>query len=177
MKIKYQASFVGYIPVLRAVQLLLKDSAINFSHLGAYIAFVMQADWDRKHDNYKVIIRDDQELAKAWCCSISTVHRKRKELIKLGLLTEKEGITEVTNFYIFEKDWIKIFSKLPESVLNDMFATTHEKIEKSEYYIAEMEKKQVQKTVQNFNFPSKDKLSLSNQDIEDINSSLEGVVE
>lgn len=174
MKIKYKTNYIGYISVLRGIQFLLKNPDFGFTQLGAYIAFVTQADWDRRHDNYRVIIRDDQELAKAWNCSVSTVHRKRKELIKLGLLTEQDGTTRITNFYVFEKEWVKLFAKLPESTMQTIFATSHTEIEKKDYFIAEMHKKPSQKTSQSSNFPYKGELGLSEEDISYINDSLEG---
>ncbi len=134
----------------------------------------MQADFDRRHDNYRVIIRDDQVLANAWGCSISTVHRRRKELIKLGLLTEKEGLTIVTNYHVFEREWIKIFAKFPSSTMKMLFATSQKQIENEDYFIAEMQKRQPQNSDQSSNFPSKGELGLSDEDISYINDSLEG---
>jgi hypothetical protein len=63
MKIKYKTNLKGYISVLRSISLLLKDNTLDLSLLGAYLLFVMQADWDKKHDNYTMIIRDDKQLA------------------------------------------------------------------------------------------------------------------
>ncbi len=172
MKIQYKPNFIGYISVLRGVQFLLNHPDFGFTQLGAYIAFVMQADFDRRHENYRVIIRDDQVLAKAWNCSISTVHRRRKELIKLGLLSEKNGLTIITNYYAFEKEWIKIFAKFPESIMKELFATLHTQIEKEDYFIAEMQRKSSQNSPQSSNFPSMGELGLSEEDIRDIEESL-----
>ncbi len=174
MKITYKPNFVGYISVLRGIQHLLNNPDFGFTQLGAYIAFVMQADFDRRHDNYRIIIRDDQVLAKAWGCSISTVHRRRKELIKLGLLTEKEGLTIVTNYHVFEREWIKIFAKFPTSIMKVLFATSQKQIENENYFIAEMQTRQPQKSDQSSNFPSKGELGLSDEDISYINDSLGG---
>ncbi len=174
MKIHYKTNFIGYIFVLRGVLLLLRENDFGFTQLGAYIAFVMQADFDKRHPNYRIVIRDDQELARTWGCSPSTVHRQRKELIKLGLLEEKDGITSVTNYHLFDKEYVRIFAKLPESTLRELFATSHKDIEKKEYFIAEMQRRQPQKTDQSSNFPSKGELGLSDEDISYINDSLEG---
>ncbi|MBP6044644.1 hypothetical protein KBC14_01645 [Candidatus Woesebacteria bacterium] len=174
MKIHYKTNFVGYISVLRGILLLLREKDFGFTQLGAYIAFVMQADFDKRHSNYRLVIRDDKELAKAWGCSLSTIHRRRKELIKLGLLEEKDGITEVTNYYLFDKEFVRLFAKLTESTLKGLFATSHKDIENEEYFIAEMQKKSSQNTPQSSNFPSKGELGLSEEDISYINDSLGG---
>src|SRR3989344_4736658 len=127
MKIKYKANFKGYIPVLRSLQLLLKNKTLTFAQLGAYICFVAQADFDNKHRNYTVVVRDDYELAKEWSCSPSTVHRQRKELISKGLLYEEDGLTRIKNFALFELGWVKSsFAKLPPALVKSFFAKTLE---------------------------------------------------
>lgn len=168
MKLKYKTNFVGYFPVLRAIQLLLKNQGVTFTELGAYICFVAQADFDKRHPNYRIILRDDSELAKEWGCSISTVNRRRNELISKGLLIKKDGVTKVANFYLFEMEWAKIFAKLPQSTLQTLFAKEQEEVAKEEFFVAEMQKKQVQKGTQSFNVSSKGELGLSNEDIIDI---------
>lgn len=174
MKVHYKINFVGYIFVLRGILLLLREKDFGFTQLGAYIAFVMQADFDKRHPNYRIIIRDDKELSKAWGCSLSTVHRQRKTLIRLGLLEEKDGTTSVTNYYLFDKEFVRLFAKLSESTLKGLFATSHKEVEKKEYFIAEMQRRQPQKSDQSSNFPSKGELGLSDEDISYINDSLGG---
>jgi len=172
MNIKYKTNFSGYLPILRGVQLLLKNKTLNFTQLGAYICFAMQADFDRRHKLHSVIIRDDYELAKELNCSSSTINRRRKELIKKGLLLEIDGMTKITNFYTFEMSWIKIFAKLPPSSLQLLFAQLSEDVEKMDFFVAEMHNKQDQKGSQSSNNSFKGELGLSDQDIKDMEDSI-----
>ena len=173
MKIKYKANFKGYIPVLRSLQLLLKDKTLTFAQLGAYICFVAQADFDNKHRNYTVIVRDDYELAKEWACSPSTVHRQRKELRSKGLLYEDDdGLTRIKNFALFELSWVKTFTKFPPVLLKLFFAITLEESLKEAKNIANLQDDQVQKVPQSSSISSKGELSssrLSSQTDTDIN--------
>lgn len=173
MKLKYKTNFTGYLPILRGIQLLLKNNTLNFTQLGAYICFAAQADFDRRHTNYRVILRDDYELAKEWGCSPSTVNRRRKELIHKGLLKQEDGLTKISNFYMFEMEWVKIFAKLPLPTLQVLFTKTQEEVAKEEFVIAKMKEKQLQRDTQSFNTSSKGELRLSNQDISDSNSDID----
>lgn len=166
MKIKYEANFNGYFPVLRAIQLLLKSKKLNFSLLGAYICFISQADFDPKHANYTVITRDDYELSKKWGRSPSTVNRKRRELIDKGLLYEKDGLTRVKNFSMFELSWVKIYAKYPPSILESLFSLLLEEVAKIIEDIAETPNNQPQNSTQSFMVPSKGGLSLSDEEME-----------
>ena len=167
MNIKYETNFVGYLPILRGIQLLLKNKTLNFTQLGAYICFVSQADFDKRHKLYGVILRDDRELAKELSCSPSTINRRRKELVKKGLLVELDGITKVTNFHMFELEWVKVFAKLPVSTLQTLFAKEQDKVEEMDFFVAKMHDKQIQKGSQSSNFPFKGELGLSEQSIQD----------
>jgi len=111
MKIKYKPKNTGYITIPRKIQGLLKCLKINFTNLGAYISFVCQADWDKRHTNYRAILADDDILANYWGYDISTVYRQRKKLIKVGLLEEKDGITFVKNLDIFNIRTTKALAK------------------------------------------------------------------
>jgi len=173
MKLKYKTNFVGYIPILRGIQLLLKNKTLNFTQLGAYLCFVAQADFDRKHKNFRIILRDDYELASEWNCSPSTVYRRRMELIKKGLLIEEDGVTKVTNFYMFELEWVKILAKLPLSTMQSLFTESQEEVAKEEFVIAEMHKKQDQKARQSSNNSSKGELGFSNTELKDLKDNVD----
>lgn len=170
MKIKYKTNLIGYLPILRGIQLLLTNHSLNFAQLGAYICFVTQADFDKRHENYRVILRDDLELAKAWSCNSVTVYRQRKQLIKKGLLTEENGLTKITNFYLFELEWVKLFAKLPTQTLQTLFTQSQEKLTKEQFSNAETQDNQDQKTTQSSNTSYKGELGLSDEDIRDISS-------
>jgi hypothetical protein len=168
MKIKFKANYSGYIPVLRAILYLLKDKTLNFTQLGAYIAFVMQADWYHKHQNYGLIIRDDYELAKEWGVSPSTVNRRRNELIEKGLLqVNADGITRVTNISIFELSMAKTYAKVTHPILQTFFAKTEDEVANEVQSIAEMLERQTQKGIQSSNISSKGELGSSNEDLKE----------
>lgn len=119
MKIKYEPTYKGYLVIPKAVQMLLRDELINFTQLGAYICFVMQSDFDKRHKNHGVIIREDEELAKGLGCNQSTIYRLRKILISKKLLIEKDGNTGLPNPYVFTAEMVKMFaSQTPRAVKN-----------------------------------------------------------
>lgn len=162
MKIKYKANFAGYICVLRSVQLLLTFPAVNFTLLGAYLAFVMQADFGKKNTNYEVILRDDYELAKEWQCSPSTVNRNRRALIKIGLLQEQNGLTKITNFSMFEVEMVRVSANITPQLLKHFFAKTVDEVAKIMEKIAEMEPSQLQKGLLSLDIPYKGKSEFIN---------------
>lgn len=177
MKIEYKTNYNGYIPVLRAIQYLLKKKIITISQLGYYICFVSQADFDNRHLNYAVILRDDKELAKEWHCDISTIYRNRRLLINKGLLEQKNGLTLVTNYHAFELEWVKIFAKLPPATLQSLFIIPQEEIANNPIVIAQMQKNQPQTSTQSSNNSSKGQLGVSNFediDIDEISEEIEG---
>lgn len=137
MKLKYRTNFSGYVCILRAVQLFLKDKTLNFTQLGAYLCFITQVDFDSRHPYYRVILRDDDELATEWGCSPTTVFRNRKYLISKGLLIEKEGHTEIPNFYVFELKLAQSLAKLPATFIKTFFTKTEDEITEFASSIAE----------------------------------------
>lgn len=175
MKIKYKTNLKGYITVLRSISLLLKDNTLDLSLLGAYLLFVMQADWDKKHDNYTMIIRDDKQLASEWGCSQSTVNRKRNQLIKMGLLKVENGITQVTNFSMFVPEWTKTYAKLPAETTKSLYSLTIDQVAKEISSLADMHKNQDQKSIQSFNVPSKENITLSSSNNKNIEDSYEDI--
>lgn len=164
MKIKRKINYLGYFPVLRGIQLLLKNRTLSFAELGAYICFVSQVDFDRIHRTYGAIIRDDYELAEGWSCDASTVCRKRKVLIKKGLLQEKNGLTYVTNFYLFELTEVKSYAKFPIAVLQTFFEEPQDNLAKEQKINAKSQTDSLQKGIQSSKISSKGNSSL-NEDI------------
>ena len=138
MNIKYQINYSGFIPVPRGILLLLKTGTISIHQLGFYLLFVMQADFDPKHGYYRAVIRDDKQLAKLSSIASTTVYRHRKELIEAGVLVEQNGVTKVTNFKVFELDWIKRNLKLPVADLEELFVTPQEAFTEDESDIASL---------------------------------------
>lgn len=175
MNLKYAANFKGYFPILRGILLLLKNQTLTLTQLAAYIFFAAQADFDKGHKNYGIIIRDDETLAKAGGLSPTTVYRNRKQLIKKGLLTEIEGITKVTNFYMFELEWVRLFAKQELSTLQTLFTKPQEEVAKEEFFIAELQKKKLQNTTQSSSISSKGELGLPKEEIVDIDEVMNGI--
>ncbi|OGD92669.1 hypothetical protein A2697_02595 [Candidatus Curtissbacteria bacterium RIFCSPHIGHO2_01_FULL_41_44] len=176
MKLKYKTNFSGFICLLRAIQLFLKDETLNFTQLGAYICFTAQVDFDPKHPNYKIILRDDNELAKEWGCSPSTVYRNRQYLISKGLLVEKDGNTQVPNFYIFELKLVQSIVKLPPALIQQFFTKTENEVAKMTSSIAELQENQDQNGIQSSSISSKSDLS-SSEDLRGSDAYLEGDID
>ncbi|MFH1863954.1 MAG: hypothetical protein ABIJ85_03550 [bacterium] len=133
MKRRYKVKDGGYLSVMRDIQVLLQDRTINFTTFGAYICFVFQADWDKRHENYRVILPNDKEMAKLWGCDESTVYRNRIKLIKMGLLELLNGNTYVKNLDLFNIATVKTLAKKEHSVVN-----LHTFYAKSEKELAKM---------------------------------------
>lgn len=142
MNIKFAVNYSGYVPVLRGILLLLKAGVISLSQLGPYILFIMQADFDPRHKYYRVVIRDDRQLAKASGVASTTIYRHRKELIEAGLLIEENGVTKVTNFQLFELDWIKKNIKSTSGSLEELFVTPQQDFVENENEIANLQYEQ-----------------------------------
>jgi len=166
MKINYKSNSSGYFIILRALQSLFKSKGLNFTQFGAYICFISQVDFDAKHKNYGLITRDDQELAKEWNCSETTVFRNRKELINKGLLLYENGQTKVPNYYIFELKWAKVLVKIPITHLQDIISNPQDNMAELQSFIAKMEELQGQNGTQSFNVSSKSDLSFTLEDLD-----------
>lgn len=168
MKIKYKTKFNGYLPLLRAALYLMTSNTLSFAQFGAYIVLVSQADFDKRHKNYGVIIRDDYEIADALGCDSTTVYNHRKTLIKKGLLQETNGLTSVPNFYLFEHEWVKLLSKLPPEFFQELFVKPQGGVEQLQRVIEKTQSRQPQKQPQSFNVSSKGELSSSQKEQDDL---------
>lgn len=131
MNISYNIKSKGYMPVHRSIQKLLTNSNMSFSMIGAYICFSFQADWDKRHENYRAILPNDNVLAEEWGCNESTISRNKKKLIDLGLLEIKNKIVYVNNLDMFNIHTINAFKKMTNADLHLYYA-------KSETELAEM---------------------------------------
>ncbi|MFA5750371.1 MAG: Lrp/AsnC family transcriptional regulator [Candidatus Shapirobacteria bacterium] len=166
MKIDYEANFKGYISIPRCIQLLIPQEKLTLSELGAYICFVMQADYDTRHKNYGIILREDQEIAKKLNLSPSTLYRQKKKLIKRGLLIDENNNIKLPNFPAFTISFLRTIANDPPEYQTNIFKFDNPKLKK-ELLNAEMQKDQVQNNTQSFNDSSKVNLCLS-EEYEDI---------
>lgn len=167
MKIDYKAYFKGYIRIFRCVQLLLGRKGLSFAELGAYLCFLMQADFDDRHRNYGYLLPDDKELASKFHFHESTIYRQRKNLIKQGLLIEEaNGNTKIVNpKMLFGKEFKSIMASGPPKNLVNLLIN-QELLSKNESDIAKTQNNQVQNDTQSFNNSFKDDLGLSEGEIE-----------
>lgn len=161
MRREYKTNFAGYFTVHRAIQYLLKSKTLSTTEFGAYIYLVAQADYDRTHDTYGVILRSDKEIALELGRNPATVFKQRKTLIKKGLLVERDGFTIVPNFYLFELGWGQKLAKIPPKYLQELFAKPQEGIAGLQDIIAKLQDNQLQKTTQSFNVSSNGNLGSS----------------
>lgn len=116
MKINIKTNLKGYFPVQRALFLLAKMN-LTSSELFYYLFFASQADFDKRHERFGVIIRDDRELAESLGCNEITIYRKRKTLIKKGFLYEEGGLTKITNMLPFQLSYAKKLAGLSPTKL------------------------------------------------------------
>lgn len=133
-------NYSGYVPLLRRVLLLVKANIISLSELGTYLYFVMQADFDKRHSKYRVILRDDEQLASEIGVSSTTIYRHRKKLIKVGLLQEDGWYTKITNYRIFELETVKRIARIIHINPEDLFLTPEEDFDNFEDFIANLKK-------------------------------------
>lgn len=131
MNISYNVKSKGYMPVHRSIQKLLSNDSMSFSTIGTYICFSLQADWDKKHKYYRAILPNNDKLAEAWGCDVSTIHRNKQKLIKVGLLEVVNKITYVKNLDMFRILTIKAIMKADIADVHNYYA-------KSENDLAEM---------------------------------------
>ncbi len=145
MKIKSKPNLKGYITVHRSTQQFFSVKKLNFSTFGAYIAFVLLADWDSRHSTYCCILKTDEEIASEWKVDPATVWRQRKKLVSLGLLeVRNEGLTRVTHFKFFEHDYNKIAAPVGISPLQENTTETQEDFEDTQNTIADLQEGEVQ---------------------------------
>ncbi|OGD98593.1 hypothetical protein A3H87_01495 [Candidatus Curtissbacteria bacterium RIFCSPLOWO2_02_FULL_42_37] len=99
---KAKPNFRGFFVFHRTDKELIKQGGSAL--LGAYYAFVSEADWDKRHsETYGRILKTDAEIAEGWGCDSTTVARYRKKLIEYGLLEiDDNGYLRVKNFERFE---------------------------------------------------------------------------
>lgn len=125
MNIKYKMNFKGYIPVPRGVLHLIRDGKMTFNELGFFICLVMQADYDQRHPNYKLVLRDDKELSKNLNCNQATIFRNRKKLAKIGVVLCRQGNTQITNIEMFTTKGIREYIREELSIISDSFTPLH----------------------------------------------------
>ncbi len=151
MKISYPINYAGYFPIQRSILKLVSRRIIPLSQLGSYICFVSQADFDPRHRYYRTVLRDDSQIAAEFGINSTTIYRHRKDLIKAGLLAEEDEVTKITNYRMFELEWVQKLAK--RSIINpeQLFLAAHDMTASFEDLIANLQKGQDQIATQSSN--------------------------
>lgn len=163
MKIEYKTDFEGFIPILRAALLLIKEKNLSFAQFGAYIMFTSQANYNKRNKYYGYIIRSDKEIGRALDYDSTAIYKLKIALIKKGLFQNKDGLTYIPNFYLFKSPWPSKLAKIPSSFLQDLFVNPQEEVEGLQGAIAKLQESKLDKTSR-FKVSSKFNLSSSNGD-------------
>lgn len=87
---KKKANYKGYLGIFRREKLLLKETQLTLSHFGAFVLFLLSADWDKDHSTFGAI-PSDAEMEVATGIDSSTWSRHRNFLYKQGLLLSNDG--------------------------------------------------------------------------------------
>lgn len=142
MKVIYPINYKGYFPFLRNILRLVREDILSLQQLGFYMCFIAQVDFDPRHALYRVIIRDDEQIAKEFGINSTTVYRQRKKLIETGLLYEEDGYTKVTNYLMFELETVKKLAKVDIKNPENLFLVPQEDIADIETFIANLQEHQ-----------------------------------
>ncbi len=95
---KKKTNYKGYLGIFRREKLLLKEKKLTLSHFGAFILFLLSADWDKDHSTFGGIPTDN-EMETATGIDYTTWSRHRKFLYEQGLLLSIEGVFVIKNFW------------------------------------------------------------------------------
>lgn len=158
-----QKSYKGYIVLLRGILLCFVNQP-RFAEFGAFIAIVIECDWDKRHSTYGCLTKSDGELASKWGCNVSTIWRHKKKLLQMGLLVHQDHLVKVKNFDWFEAPFVKQLAKTPIATTQDLIAKSQELIADMQENVAIVQRPQDHNQPQSFNVSSKGNLSLSNND-------------
>lgn len=134
------------------------------AEFGAFIAIVIECDWDRHHSTYGCLVKSDVELAKRWGCNLSTIWRYKKKLLEMGLLVKQNGLVKVKHFEWFEVGSAKQLAKIDFANKQAFIAKSQEIIADVKEDFADVQTSQVQSRPESFNVSSKGNFGLSNDD-------------
>lgn len=135
------------------------NKTMDFSSFGFYIALASECDWDKRHAAYGCLKASNDELARMWHCSPSTIWRNKEGLKEIGLLFESEtGYPRLGLFELFHPLVAKELAKLEFANSQDLIAQTQEKISNLHQIFANTQEDYVQKDPQSFNVSSKEDL-------------------
>jgi len=162
MKITQQIKpYKGYLHFPRALLLVFKIESLDFGLLGAFIAFSTECDWDRHHDTYGCLTKPDEYLARKWGCNLTTVWRKKQQLLKRGCFEiTKQGYYKLNYIEWFEPLIAKQLAKLALSTSQELIAKTQEIIANTNWNIADVQTTPSQNTDKSFKFPFKGNISV-----------------
>jgi len=151
MKIIYPINYAGYFPIQRSILTLISNRIIPLSQLGSFICLVSQADFDPRHRYYSTILRDDNQIAAEFGINSTTIYRHRKDFIKAGLLFEENGVTKVTNYRMFDLEWVQKLAKRNNPHPEQLFLMPLDATASFESFIANLQNNQGEITTQSSN--------------------------
>lgn len=160
--------YKGFLVLPRAVLLPFLRYPPQFLDFGAFIAFVSECDWDKRHSNYATIKKSDAELALRWSCDAATVWRYKQRLIKLGLLIKDGKILKVKHFEWFDMAIAYKLAKHPLATTQDLFAISQDIVANTQGNIARVQDNQGQNKPQSSNVSFKGNIGVSNDEYRDV---------
>lgn len=159
--------YKGYLPFLRAILLVFQKKTLDITMLGAFIAIACECDWDIKHSTYGCLVKSDSYLATRWGCNLSTVHRRKKQLVGLNCLVETDqGYLRLNHMEWFQIQVAKTLGKEPFANSQDFIAETQKIVAQMQPKIANMQEKRGQNSLQSSNVSYKGNIRLSHSDVD-----------
>lgn len=152
MKVNIPINLNGRVAVPRSVISLIDKQNLSVSDFGWYLLFVTQTDFGSKYKTYGVITKGDITIAEFIGTDPSTVNKKRKRLIKLGLLKEIDRNTLISNFDLYDGKNKTVVEMTARMVRNGEIETVKEFyknpnlfLQKQQDYLAERRQKYLQR--------------------------------
>lgn len=164
MKLRRPLKYKGYIYLLRRSVLLLKERKIDFADYGFYFFLLQETDWVKDRSTYGCVVKSDVELAVDSGRDPSTIGRRKRSLLRHGLIEIVNGLVRVKDFEKFTLRVARRLSKLDSANLQEDFAQTQSLIAETQTEIAKPQTNDI-KSGNFFNVSSKKDLSSTNDEV------------
>lgn len=136
---KKKSNYKGYLGIFRRAKLLLKEKKLTLTELGAFVTFLLSADWDKDHTNFGVI-ESDSEMEESTSIDSSTWSRHRNTLTAKGFLDNSEdGEIRIHNFWKYLPEHANKLAKYDIASLQDEDAILQELDAKMQNSVAIMQ--------------------------------------
>ena len=130
MKNNIDVNISGYIALPRALLCYKKKNNLSFSEFCVYLCLIMQADFDKRHKRYGVIIREDAKIAELLNCDKTTIYKQKKKLLAKGFIRKEHDYYCINNFDVFDPSFLKEIIQLTDESLQKVFADPQQNIAK-----------------------------------------------